>query len=200
METFLKVLDPQDSSTGGGSAAAIAGAMAGALAAMAARLSGPAQEGGDPVYERLYAQGERLSQELLRGSQEDSQAFQAVRGAYQLPRQTDEEKSVRQQAVQAAWRLAASVPLANAGRCLGVLELGVELAERVNPRVLSDLRCALLLAQAGLLGCLENVDINLPSIKDAGVAEELAKQAAELRARLSALDLTGWFAPVGDQN
>jgi formiminotetrahydrofolate cyclodeaminase len=190
METFLKVLDHQDSSTGGGSASAIAGAMAGAMLAMAARLSGPMQDGIDrDFYDRLVAHGKQLSQELLAGSQDDAQAFQAVRSAYQHPKQTAEEKATRQQVIQTAWLLATSVPLANAGRCLRVLELCFELGEWVNPKVLSDLRCALLLAQGGLLGCLENVQINLPAIKDATIAAQLAGQAGGLRERLARLDL-----------
>jgi formiminotetrahydrofolate cyclodeaminase len=164
--------------------------MAGALLAMAARLSSPAQNGTDPgFFSNLFVQGEQLSQELLTGSQEDSHAFQTVRSAYQLPRQTDVEKAVRQQAIQSAWLQATRVPLANAGGCLSVLELSLELGSRVNPKVLSDLRCALLLAQAGLLGCLENVQINLPSITDAALAAHFAGQAGALRERLARLDL-----------
>jgi formiminotetrahydrofolate cyclodeaminase len=189
MDTFLKVLDPADTSTGGGSASAVAGAMAGALLAMVARLSEATQEESEVhLCERIFTQAGQLSQELLEGSQEDALAFQGVRRAYQLPRQTDEATIARQQAVQEAWLRAASVPLENAGRCLRVVELGGELAGRVNPKVISDYRCALLLAQAGLLGCLENVYINLPAINDATLAEQLARQARDLSERLRQTD------------
>lgn len=189
MDTYLKVLDPADTSTGGGSASAIAGAMAGALLAMVARLSEAAQDKVQiRFYERISTQAGQTSQELLEGSQEDALAFQGVRRAYQHPRQTDEAKLARQQAVQAAWLRAASVPLENAGRCLRVVELGSELAGRVNPKVISDYRCALLLARAGLLGCLENVYINLPAIKDVTLAEQLARQARDLSERLRQAD------------
>jgi len=167
------------------------------LLAMAARLSAPLQDGADPdFFTRLINQGEQLSQELLAGSQADSQAFQAVRNAYKLPKQTAEEKSTRQAAIQSAWLQATNAPLANAGSCLQVLELGLELESRVNPNVLSDLRCALLLAQAGLLGCLENVQINLPAIKDPSVAAQLAEQAGALRERLAMLDLATALASL----
>ena len=189
METFLKVLDPADPSTGGGSASAIAGAMAGALVAMAARLS--EQDGTDHAfYGRISTLTTQLSQQLLEGSQADSQAFQMVRSAYRLPRQTDEEKSARQQAVQSAWAEAARVPLENAERCMRVYELGVELSGQVNPKVLSDLRCALLLARAGLQGCLENVQINLPSLKDEAAAGQLAGRAADLSQRFAKLEIS----------
>jgi len=71
-----------------------------------------------------------------------------------------------------------------------VIELGMALVSRVNLKVLSDLRCALLLARAGLLGCLENVQINLPAIQDAAVAAQLSAQANDLRQRLAGFDLS----------
>jgi formiminotetrahydrofolate cyclodeaminase len=191
METFKKVLDAEDTSTGGGSASAIAAAMAGALVAMASRLSDSVQNEADKLfYERIFTQAEQLSQQLLEGSQEDAQAFQSVRSAYHLPRLTNEEKITRQQAVQSAWVKAACVPLENAECCLRVYALGVELGGRVNPKVLSDLRCALLLARAGMLGCLENLHINLPSIKDATVAGQLAERASDLSKRFASLELS----------
>ncbi|MEI8131074.1 MAG: cyclodeaminase/cyclohydrolase family protein [Leptolinea sp.] len=191
METFLKVLDPEDTSTGGGSASAIAGAMAGALVAMAARLSDTNQGGADKqYYDRISAQASQISQQLLDGSQQDALAFQLVRNAYQLSHETDEGKLIRQQAIQSAWLKAASVPLENAEGCMQVYELGEELAGCVNPKVLSDLRCGLLLARAGLLGCLENIYINLPSLKDANVAGQLAEKASILSKRFSNLELS----------
>jgi methenyltetrahydrofolate cyclohydrolase len=189
MVTFLKVLDPEDASTGGGSASAIAGAMAGALVAMTARLSVTGEAEQD-FYGRIFTQAGQISQQLLEGSREDAQAFQSVRSAHRLPRQTDGEKTARQQAIQAAWRLAANVPLENARHCMQVIELGMALVSRVNLKVLSDLRCALLLARAGLLGCLENVQINLPAIQDAAVAAQLSAQANDLRQRLAGFDLS----------
>ena len=179
---FLKVLDPADNSTGGGTASAVAGSMAGALVAMVARLS-LGKEGMEPdaFYTELGASAESLSAELFDGGREDSGAFEAVRSAFRLPKGNDEEESVRREAIQAAWVHAARVPLANAEHCRQVLELGMQLRGRSNPNAASDLACALYLARAGLLGCLENVEINLPAIKDQQVAAELAERASVLR-------------------
>ncbi len=179
---FLKVLDPDDNSTGGGTASAVAGAMAGALVAMVARLS-VGKEGMEPdaFYTELGASAETLSAELFKGGHEDSQAFEAVRGAFRLPKGNDDEKSVRRKAIQAAWVHAARVPLANAERCSRVLELGMQLRGRSNPNAASDLACAMYLARAGLLGCLENVEINLPAIKDQHVTAELAESVRMLK-------------------
>ncbi len=188
METFLNVLDPDDTSTGGGSASALAGAMAGALLAMAAKLSSPGGDGqASAFFAGVYVQAVEVSKRLQEGGKEDAQAFLAVRSAYRLARLSEAERDMRQRAVQAAWLLAAQTPLENAQRCLRVLELGAELAGKVNPNVLSDFNCALLLARAGLQGCLENVTINLPSLKDSAWVERLSAQAAELRERCDQL-------------
>jgi methenyltetrahydrofolate cyclohydrolase len=198
METFLKVLDPGDTSTGGGSASAIAGSMAAALLAMVARLS--ESGGGEGIYEHSAARAGVLSQQLLEGSRQDAQAFQAVRNAYRLPRENEEGKAERKKAIQAAWQAAARIPLQNAGCCLEILELWGELTGRTNPRLDSDYRCALLLAQAGFLGCLENVAVNLPEIKDPGQAERLAGQARDLKERYTGLGLPESIIPALDEN
>jgi len=183
VEAFLRVLDPADNSTGGGTASAVAGAMAAALVAMVARLSN-GKEGmeAEAFYRKLGAEAEALSGELFNGGREDSDAFAAVLTAYRLPNHTDEQKTVRRQAIQRAMIQAARVPLANMERCWRVLELGMQLRGRSNPNTASDLECALHLARAGLLGCADNVEINLPAMKDDQVAAELAERARSLKA------------------
>jgi formiminotetrahydrofolate cyclodeaminase len=131
-------------------------------------------------YEQIAAEAESLSRLLLAGGREDSQAFEAVRAAFRLPKGSDEERMMRLAAVQAAWSNAARVPMANAERCGRVLDLAAALLGRSNPNAASDLSCAIYLARAGLLGCVENVKINLSAIKD-------AHAVAELAARLGAL-------------
>ena len=183
---FLKVLDPADNSTGGGTASAVAGAMAAALVAMVARLSvgKEGMEEPDSFYTALGASAETLSKQLFDGGRQDSQAFEAVRNAFRLPKQSEEEKARRREAIQAAWIQASRVPLANAERCSQVLDLGEQLRGRSNPNAASDLACAIVLARAGLLGCLENVEINLPAIKETHVVAELAGRLSALRGHL----------------
>jgi formiminotetrahydrofolate cyclodeaminase len=76
---------------------------------------------------------------------------------------------------------ATRVPLSNAERCAAVLALARQLEGRSNPRALSDLQSAGHLARAGLLGCLANVAINLPGVKDVTAAAEMEARAAALR-------------------
>ena len=182
MAAFLKVMDPADNTTGGGTASAVAGAMAAALVAMVARLSvGKEWLEADPFYANKAAEAQNLSHQLFAGGFEDSQAFEAVRNAYGLAKVTEEEKVARREAIHDAWITAARVPLANAERCERILELAEQLRGRSNPTARSDLKCALYLARAALLGCVENVEINLPSVKNEETAEELLARAQELR-------------------
>lgn len=188
LAAFSKVLDPEDTTTGGGTASAIAGAMAGALVAMVARLP-RGTDGPEPdlFYIEIAVEAAALSGMLLDGGNEDSQAFVFVRSAFRLPKQTDEQKASRRAAIQGAWLYASLVPLTNAERCARVLELGAQLRGRSNLSAASDLESALHLARAGVLGCLETIAANLPSIKDEDVVAELTARASALRTLARAL-------------
>jgi len=182
LTAFLKVLDPQDNSTGGGTASAVAGAMAGGLIAMVARLSiGKPDMASEEHYLDIASEAGVLSDALFDGGRIDSQAFESVGVAYRLPKNTDEEKRSRTAAIQEAWVQATRVPLANAEACGRLLELADRLQRKFNQNAASDLECAQYLARAGVLGCIANVHINLPSIKDPDVAKELDERARELK-------------------
>lgn len=179
---FLRVLDPADNSTGGGSASAIAGGMAAALAAMVARLSvNGAGSAPDDYYLPIAQAGADLMRALMTGADEDAQSFDAVMAGYRLPKATDAEKSARTAAIRTAMAHATRVPLRNAELCAEVLALVARLDGHANPRALSDLQSAGYLARAGLLGCLANVDINLPGVKDEAAAAEIRARATTLR-------------------
>jgi formiminotetrahydrofolate cyclodeaminase len=182
LTAFQRVLDPADNSTGGGTASAIAGAMAAALTAMVARLSlGQKTSEPDATFQEIAQTGSELARVLLAGSDEDARAFDAVMAAYRLPKGLESEAVARRSAIRAAIVNAARVPLRNAESCARVLALVAQLEGRSNPRAASDLQCAAYLARAGLEGCLANVDINLPDVKDPATAEEIRTRAQELR-------------------
>jgi len=182
LAAFLKVLDPADSSTGGGTASAIAGAMAAALISMVSRLSigKPGME-NESFYREISLQAEDLSRRLYQGGAADSQAFEGIRAAYNLPKATSEEKGRRLSTIQEAILKATRIPLDNAEACQAVLSLQRKLQGRFNPNASSDLECAAYLAQAGLSGCLANVEINLRSLKEQGTVAELSARVRALR-------------------
>lgn len=179
---FLKVLDPSDDQTGGGTASAVAGAMAAGLAGMVARLS-VGREGlePEPYYREIDAEAQVLTGSLMEGGVEDSEAFGAVMRAFTLPKCTDEEKAARSTAIQDAMVGATRVPLENAERCARVLDLVERLRDRSNPNASSDLEVAGALARTALEGCLANVAINLESLKDEATAADLGARASALR-------------------
>ncbi len=182
VEAFWKVLDPSDNATGGGTASATAGAMAAGLTAMVGRLSLGKDLQPDAFYEPIIAEAQALAVELFDGARIDSQAFEQVMAAFKLPKDTDEAKAARSQANQAGWQHAARVPLVNAQRCHRVSELAGMLENKSNPDAGSDLFCAIQLAQAGKAGCIANVQINLPSIKDDATKAALLAALAEIGA------------------
>jgi methenyltetrahydrofolate cyclohydrolase len=182
IKTILRILDPADNSTGGGSASAVAGAMAAALAAMVGRLSigKPGMEPED-YYRPIITEAEELSGRLLQGARRDSESFDAVMAAYRMPKASDPEQEARQKAISEAILQATEIPLANAEDCRRVVELCHQLWDRSNPNARSDLECAFHLACAGLKGCLDNVAINLPNIKEPNQVQRILSHAEHLR-------------------
>jgi methenyltetrahydrofolate cyclohydrolase len=182
VDAFWKVIDPDDNATGGGTASATAGAMAAGLVAMVGRLSLGKDLKPDNYYTPIIAEAEALATQLFDGCRIDSQAFEQVMYAFKLPKATDEEKTDRSAAIQAAWTHAANVPMANATLCNHVLQLANQLQGCSNPDAGSDLFCAVQLAAAGQAGCLANVRINLPSIKDESLRVAFETAMGELEA------------------
>jgi formiminotetrahydrofolate cyclodeaminase len=188
---FLKVVDAEDDQTGGGTAAAVAGAMAAGLAGMVARLSvGKDGMEPDPYYHEIDAEAQVLTGALLRGGREDSEAFGAVMRAFTLPKCTDAEVAARSAAIQEGMVGAAKVPLQNAERCASVIDLVSRLRGRSNRNAASDLEVAGALARTALVGCLANVAINVESIKDENTALALTNRADELREQLEIAEET----------
>jgi formiminotetrahydrofolate cyclodeaminase len=155
--------------------------MAAGLVAMVCRLSiGRPDMEPEAFYRKIASEAEALAQRLFDGASQDSMAFQMIGEAYKMPKSSQEEKEKRRLAMERAFLRAAEVPLANAEACCRVLELGREIAGRYNPSAASDLKCAGYLAQAGLKGCLANVEINLDGIKDQASRDRLGQRMREL--------------------
>lgn len=182
IEAFLKVIDPEDNATGGGTASAVAGAMAAGLAGMVARVSkGKPDLESEQFYDEIDQTSRRLARLLLQGSHEDSEAFGHVMSAYRLPKSTDDEKSTRSAAIQQGLEGATTVPLENGERCVEVLFLVSRLTPRHNTNATSDLDVGRRLAIAALEGCIDNVQINMESLKNEVVRDSFAERLNTLR-------------------
>jgi methenyltetrahydrofolate cyclohydrolase len=181
---------------GGGSASALAGAVGASLLAMVAALPRTRTANAEDE-EALREAGQRcaaLSDELATLIDRDSEAYAQVMVAYKRPKGTDEEKTARSAAIQAALRGAIDAPLAVMRACANASIRAIAVASFGNPSAASDVQVGLELLMAGLRGARLNVEINLESVKDPAYAREevaaieraAAQAVADARARLTA--------------
>lgn len=172
LEILGKVIDSDDFTVGGGSASAIAGAMAAGMISMVAKLSmqKPVKLTAEE-YENISAEADKLARELLEGAGKDTEAYCLIKDAYAMPKNTDDEKQLRTRAIREAGRVAAEVPRNNGYKCKRSNELALLLIGQSNPSCGSDLYSALYLSNAGVKGCILNIEANLSLIKDEKVLE-----------------------------
>jgi formiminotetrahydrofolate cyclodeaminase len=166
---------------GGGSAAALAGALGASLLAMVAGLP-KSRAATEQDAERLRAAGDRctaLARELEALVDADSAAYDLVMAAYKRPKATDEDKAARSAAIQAALREAIAAPLAVMRASAAAAEQGVVVARFGNPSASSDVQVGLELLGAALRGAKLNVEINLGSVKDAEYVARVGDDVTE---------------------
>ncbi|MBN2583335.1 MAG: cyclodeaminase/cyclohydrolase family protein [Planctomycetes bacterium] len=166
---------------GGGSVAALAGALATTMASMAANFTTGKEKYKD-VEPRIQADLVLLAEargkfvELMHA---DMDAYSAVMDAYRLPKATDDEKAARAEAIQKALAASMQVPLAATRLAEQVLEAAVELANIANANLLSDVAVAAVLAEAAFAASRVNVEVNLGGIEDAAVVAATTKELDE---------------------
>lgn len=166
---------------GGGSVAALAGALAAALASMVANLT-HGKEGTEALDAELAAiaeEAQRLKDQLMAAVDADSEAFAGYLEALRLPQSSDEEKAVRAGRMQEGLKAAVEVPWSTAQACLRAMELARRVAEVGNPNSLSDGAVGVQIGFAGLRGGLWNVLINLKDITDAVYVEQMRARCRE---------------------
>lgn len=168
MSDFFTELASASPAPGGGSVAAISGALGAALLSMVCRLTigKKGYEDVDETMREMLQEAERLSFHLQTLIDKDSIAFNQVMAAFKLPQANEVEKEQRSEAIQQAFKKAADVPFSIAAECLMVLEIAHKIVNKVNKNAISDIGVATLAAYTGLEGAVMNVRINLPSIKD----------------------------------
>jgi len=183
LKSFLDALASQSPTPGGGTAAAVTGALGAGLAEMVAALT-LSKEKFAPVHEAMRAIAEesrRARAELLRLSDEDALAYDAVVAARRLPKETEEEKTSRSSAIASANRTATEVPMRTARAAARLLALLPELVEKGNPNALSDAGAAALLLEAAAEAALLNVGINLGGVGDPAFVAEMQRETASIQ-------------------
>lgn len=182
--TFLDRLASAAPTPGGGGAAAVMAAMGAALVSMVAHLTlgKKGYESREPAARALLADSEALRRRVMPMAADDAAAFDGLMAAYRLPKATEDEKTVRSEAIQAGLKAATLAPL----HCARAAAEGVRLARRAldvsHPSVVSDVGVAALASVAALRSAALNVHINVPQLKDRAFA---AQARSELEALLA---------------
>jgi len=163
---------------GGGSAAALAGALAAALVAMVTRLTigRKAYAGAEPRMRQVLAEAEALRGQLRRLVDDDAAAYAKVTAAYKLPK--DDPR--RRRAVDEALVGAAEVPVVVARGANRLIALAREVEAIGNRNASSDARVGAALARAALEGAVENVRVNVAALSEPGLGASLVKEAEAL--------------------
>lgn len=168
LREFQNALASSAPTPGGGSAAGVALGQAAALAVMVSDLTLGKESFSEGwiISEKVKGTAVPMLDQALVLATQDSDAFDEVVDAFKLPRETDQEKSERREAIRSATLGAAEVPYRTAVSALTLLRLLPELAAKGNPNAASDVGVASLLASAALKGGIFNVEINLQSLPD----------------------------------
>ncbi|MGA8223534.1 MAG: glutamate formimidoyltransferase [Candidatus Acidiferrales bacterium] len=183
---FLDAVAQPTATPGGGSVAALAGALGASLGQMVAGLSRKkkSQVAHVEALSEAVAEFQTASQALAEAIDRDAASFESVMAAYKLPQSNPEEQRRREEAIQHALQGAARVPLEVARRAADIFERLGQLEPISSPSMLSDIRVGRLMAAAGVRGALENVAINLESVTDAAFAAQMRSESASLLARV----------------
>lgn len=183
---YVELLGAGTAVPGGGSAAALSGALAAALAAMTAGLT-ISKEKYRNVWEemrQLSSEAQEMARRCLDLVQADPESYEGVMAAYRLPRETDEEKMTRREAVRAAFRKAADVPLETLRMSERILKLAHAALKQGNLNCLTDAWAGVCLARTAASVAAANVRVNLPGLEDEETASRYREEVREIIDRI----------------
>jgi glutamate formiminotransferase / formiminotetrahydrofolate cyclodeaminase len=169
---------------GGGSVAALMGALGASLGGMVANLSAGKRGWDDKLqyFSDWAVKAQKVKDELLFLVDEDTNAFNQVMDAFGLPKGSDEEKKARSTAIESATKYAAEIPLKVMETAAKSYDLLAEMAEKGNPASISDVGVGAGATRACIDGAALNVRINLGQLKDEKFKSELSKKVEKLKA------------------
>lgn len=174
---WLESLAAKVPTPGGGAVAALAAAVAAAqLGMVAAYTTGPKWQDREERMQELSAELADLRAAALGLVSADAKAFSAVGAAYQLPKETEAEKTARKVAIQQSLALAADPSAKTAQLATHLVKIAEEIAASGNPSVISDVAVSASVARAALESAIVNIEINEHALEDLGTKQDL-KQA-----------------------
>ena len=182
IKSFLDLLASKAATPGGGSVAALTGAMGAALLSMVGNLTIGKEKykNVEGQIKELLGKSESLRAELTELMESDVAVFNELMAIMKLPRATEEEKEKRNQKMQVALIEAAKIPLMVAQKSCELISLCQEIAGIGSKNAISDAGVGVLLAEAAFHSAIINVKINLNLIKDEKVKKELNDEIASL--------------------
>ena len=198
VSNFLDELASNSSTPGGGSAAALAGALGAALISMVGNLTVGKKkyEDVEEDIKKIISSSEKLRYELSQLIEDDVKVFNNFMATYKMPKETEDEKTIRAEKIQESLIKAAKVPLKVAYKCLDILSLSKEVAEKGNINVVSDAGVAALMAEAALESAILNVKINLKMIKNEKARTELSSSIKEILLQLNLFSFLFIFSAI----
>ena len=169
---------------GGGSVAALMGALGASLGGMVANLSAGKRGWDDKLsyFSDWAVKAQQLKDELLALVDEDTAAFNKVMDAFALPKDSTDEKKARAAAIEQATKYAAEIPLKVMEAASKSYEILSEMAEKGNPASISDVGVGILAVRACIGGAAMNVRINLGELKDEKFRSTLLKKVQQITA------------------
>ena len=186
---FITELSSGNPTPGGGSVAALCGALGAALSAMVANLTVEREK-----YEQTWNSMDEvkktaanLSARFLELMQEDSDTYQKVITAFELPKETDDQNASRQEAIEEAMKKAAAVPLDTLRASEELIRAAGDAVRGGNPNAITDAAAAVQLANTTAVVASYNVQINISRIKDQAFVERCEKEVTEILKRQDAL-------------
>jgi len=179
---FVDEVSRDSPAPGGGSVAALSGALGAALGTMVANLS-TSKAGFEEHNEKLAEiakKGQFTKDELVKAIDDDTSAFDEVIKAMRMPKDTDEEKNKRNIEMQKGYQSATLVPLKTVENCRNALDICKQISEIMDEGMASDVGSGALMANAGAISASYNVRINLKSINDKKFSSDTNKKLNRL--------------------
>ncbi|MBI2759661.1 MAG: glutamate formimidoyltransferase [Chloroflexi bacterium] len=188
--TFIDEVAASTAAPGGGSVAAYAGALGAALAEMVAGLTIGKKKYAEVEAEMqaIRVQAGELRRELTSAVDDDAAAFEAVMGAFKLPKETEEQQTARKAAIHIATVNAAHIPLDTVKAALKVMELAAMLVKDANLNAISDAMSGAAMTRAAITAAGCNVRINLNTLEDKSAGEKMLKELKELEKKADKIE------------
>jgi len=189
-QEFLGKLASNAPTPGGGGGAAMAGALAVALTSMVGNLTVGKEKFAqyEAEVQELLAKAEALRMKMFLLVNADAEVFNNFMVCYRMPKNTDEEKQARNQAIQNAAKEAAEVPLKIAESCLEIMKLAERIAIIGNPGAITDAAVSSIMARAALRSAVYNVVVNLKLIKDEAYNQAMYAELEAMQNEAEALE------------